>query len=100
MDGRSGDQVALRQLSQAVTLLAVTMDGGAVEDQGLPSDVPAFELGPPHAGAHPLDDEAALEFSDCTDDDHNGPAEWAAGVDLFAEADELDVHPVKLIQQL
>jgi hypothetical protein len=52
MDGSAADQVGLRQLSQAVALLAVATDGGAVEDQGFPSDVSAFELGPPHAGAH------------------------------------------------
>ena len=69
-----------------------------VEIERFPSDVPAFEFGPPHTCPHPLDDEAALEFSDCTDDDHNGPAEWAAGVDLFAEADELDIQTIQLVQ--
>jgi hypothetical protein len=69
MDGSAADQVGLRQLSQAVALLAVAMDGGAVEDQGFPSDVSAFELGPPHAGAHSLDDQASLQFCDCADDD-------------------------------
>jgi len=26
----------------------------------------------PHAGAHPLDDQAAVEFCDSGDDNHNG----------------------------
>jgi hypothetical protein len=47
-----------------VALLAITKDGGSIKTQGFPPDVPAFELGPPHAGAHSLDDQAALEFSD------------------------------------
>jgi hypothetical protein len=48
--------------------------------------------------AHSLDDETALEFCDCTDDDHNGPTQWAAGVDLLSEADELDVESAQLVQ--
>ena len=100
VDGGAADQVAFRQLAQAVTLLAVAVDGGTIEDQGFPSDVPAFELGPPHAGAHPFDDQAAFEFSDRPDDDHNRPAQGPAGIDLFAETDELGIQPVKFVQQL
>ena len=98
MDGRAADKIALRQLSQAVTLLAVTMDGGTIEYQSFPPDMPAFELGPPHAGAHPLDDQTALQFRDGTDDDNNRPAQGPTGVDLFAEADELDIQTIQLVQ--
>jgi hypothetical protein len=49
-------------------LLPITEDGGSIEDKGLPSDMPAFELGPPHAGAHSLDDLTALQLSDGADD--------------------------------
>jgi hypothetical protein len=52
------------------------------------ADVLAFETGAPHAGAHPFDDEVALQLSDGADDNHDGPAQRAAGVDLFAETDE------------
>ena len=82
-----------RQLAQALTVLPAAEDGGSIEDQGLPSDVATFELGPPHTGAHSFDDQAALQFSDGADDDHDRPTQRAAGVDLFAEADELDVEP-------
>jgi hypothetical protein len=58
--------------------------------------VPAFELGPPHACPHPLDDQAALQLGDSADDDDYRPAQRAAGVDLLAEADELDVEPTSL----
>src|ERR1035437_4536804 len=74
MDGRAADKIALRQLSQAATLLAVTMDSGTIEYQSLPPDMPAFELGPPHAGPHSLDDQATLQLRDCADDDHHRPA--------------------------
>ncbi len=57
-------------------------------------------LARPHAGAHPLDDQAALQLSDGADDDHDRPTQRAGGVDLFAEADELDVQPVQLVQHL
>ena len=59
--------------------------------------MPPFELCAPHAGTHPLDDQVALEFSDRPDDDHNGPAQGPSGVDLFTEADELDIEPVQLV---
>ena len=36
VDGGAAYKIAFRQLSQAVTLLAVTMDGGTIEDQGFP----------------------------------------------------------------
>jgi hypothetical protein len=42
MDGRSADQMGLRQLSQALPLLAVAEDGGPIEDQGLSPEVPAL----------------------------------------------------------
>src|SRR5665213_3364439 len=74
------------------------MDGRLIENKRLTSDLAPFELGAAHACPHALDDEAALQFSDGPDDDYNGPAQRSAGVDLFAEADELDVQPVQLVQ--
>ncbi len=58
----------------------------------------ALEARPAHAGAHPLDDQVALELGDHRDDDHHGPAEWAAGVELLAEADELDIEAVEFVE--
>ena len=90
--------MALGELSQTLPTLPVPEDGGTVEIKRLPSDMPSFELGPPHSCPHSLDDEAALQFGDGADDDDYRPAQRAAGVDLFAEADELDVEPVQLVQ--
>jgi hypothetical protein len=42
VDGGAADQVVLRQLSQALPLLAVAEDGGPIEDQGLSPEVPAL----------------------------------------------------------
>jgi len=41
-----------------------------------------------------------FQRGDGSDDDHDGPAQRAAGVDLLAEADELEVEPVQLVQHL
>src|SRR5664280_219426 len=84
MDSRSANQMSLRQLAQALTVLAAAEDCRSIEDQGLPSDVPTFELGPPHAGAHTLDDEAALQLGDGADDHHDRSSQRTTGVDLFA----------------
>jgi len=98
VDGRSGDQIALRQLAQALTVLPVPQDGGPIENQRFSSDVPSFKLCPPHSGAHSLDDEAALQLGDGANDHHDRSSQWTAGVDLLPEADELDVEPVQLIE--
>ncbi len=66
--------------------------------QWIAADVPAFEPGSAHAGAHSLDDQVAFELGDRTDDDDDGPAQRAGRVDLFAEADELDIDAVQLVQ--
>jgi hypothetical protein len=74
--------------------------GIMVDDQGFAPDMPAFQLGAAHAGPNPLDDQVALQFSDHTNNDDHGAAQWAAGVELFPEADELDVEMIQFIQHL
>ena len=87
VDGGPGDPVSLGDLAQAVAVLAIAKDGLAIEIERPAADVTAFEAGAPHAGAHPLDDQVAFEFGDGADDDHDGAAQRAAGVDLLAEAE-------------
>ena len=89
--------MAFGDLAQALAMLAVAYDRGMVQHQRIAADVLAFEAGAPHAGAHPFDNEVALQLSDGADDDHDGPAQRTAGVDLFAETDELDAYPVQVI---
>jgi len=81
-------------------MLAILLNSGMVELQRIAADVPAFESGSPHACAHSLDDEVALKLSDGADDDHDGPAQRTAGVDLFAETDELDAYPVQVVEHI
>ena len=83
---------------ETLTALPILKDGVAIESQRLTSDVPAFEFCAAHPGPYPLDDQVALELGDGPDDDHNGPAQRSAGVDLLAEAYELDVEPVQLVE--
>jgi hypothetical protein len=92
--------VALRQLAEALATLPVAQDGSAIEDECRAPDVAAFEFRAAHAGANSLDDQAALEFGDGADDHNDGPSQWAAGVDLLSEADELDIQPVQFVEYL
>ncbi len=57
-----------------------------------------FELGPAHAGAHPLDNQVAFQFSNGADNRYDRPTQRAAGIDLLAEADKLDVEMIQFIQ--
>jgi len=90
--------MALRYLAKTLPVAAIAMDGFTIHGQRISSDVPALELGAPHAGAHPLDDQVAFEFGDRADDHHDGAAQRAARVDLLAEAHELDVEPAQFIK--
>ena len=99
-DSGAGDKMALRQLAETLSALPILKDARAIENKGLASDVAAFELCPPHAGPDPLDDQVALQLGDRSDDDHHRTAQRTSGIDLLAEADELDIEPVQLIEHL
>lgn len=86
--------MAFGYLAKALALLPVSTDCSSIQFQRTTSDVTAFELGTPHAGTHPLDDKAALQFSYRTDDDHDGSSQRSTGIDLLAETDELDVQTI------
>ncbi len=60
----AADAVGLGDLAEAVSALTIDKDSFAVQQQRFSSDLTAFEAGAPHAGAHPLDDQAAFEFGD------------------------------------
>ena len=63
LDGRRRDFVAPGDLAKALALAAVTLECGMVQLERIAADVAALELGAPHAGAHPLDDQVAFELS-------------------------------------
>ena len=87
-------------LAQAASSLAVADDSATIDVQWPAPDMPALELGAPHAGAHPLDDQVAFQLGDGTDDDHHRPAQRSAGVDIFPEADELNLYMIEFVQDL
>lgn len=62
-------------LSQAQAAALIAEDGIAIELERMTADVPAFEPGAPHAGAHPLDNEIAFEFGDRIDDGYDSTAQ-------------------------
>ena len=53
LDSSCGDAMALSDLSQALSLTAVAMDGLMVQRQRIASDMPAFEAGGPPARPPP-----------------------------------------------
>ena len=97
-DGSTADAVELGELSEALATSAVLYEGVAVDIEWRPAEALTFEPGAAHAGAHPLDDQVAFQLGDRAHDDHHGPAQRTAGVDVLAEANELDVEVVELIQ--
>ena len=97
LDRRDGDAVSPGDLADALALTTVALDGGMVEYQRQAVDALTFQTSAPHAGAHPLDDQAAFEFGDGADDDHDGPAQRAGCVDFFPEADVLDSNAVLVV---
>ena len=94
------DVVSLGDLGQTEAAGAVTEDGGAIEVERGAADVPAFQLGPAHTGPNPLDNKVAFQLGDGADDDDDGAAQRAAGIDVLSEADELDAQVVQFVEHL
>jgi hypothetical protein len=90
LDGRRGNTVSPGDLADALAIQPVLLDSGVVQFQRLAADVLTFQASAPHAATHPLNDQAAFEFSDSADDGYDGAAQRAASVDVFPEADILD----------
>ena len=87
-------------LSQTLSALPIFADSASIQFDRVSADVTAFEFSAAHAGFHSLDDQVSFELRDRADDDRDGPAERAAGVDVFPEADVFDLQPAELIQNL
>ena len=77
-DQGAADSVELGNLAQAASSPTVADDSAAIDVQWPAPDMLALELGAPHAGAYPLDDQVAFQFGDGADDHHHGPAERTA----------------------
>jgi hypothetical protein len=90
------DVVSPGYLAEAAPVLTAPNDGFTIEIMRLAADVTIFRFGAPHTGAHSFDDPIPFQCGDGADDDDDGAAELATGVDLFAEADELDLLPVEI----
>jgi hypothetical protein len=67
---------------------------------GWRADVLTVETSAPHAGAHPFNDQAALEFGDGADNHDDGPAQRSGGIDVLPETDILHTNPIQLVQHL
>ena len=90
--------MGLGDLCQVLTAIALLENSSPVDIEWPATDMPALQPCAGHSYPHPFDDEIPFEFCDGADDDHDGPSERAAGIKILAEADELDVEMVDLIQ--
>jgi hypothetical protein len=100
LNGRGGDAVGFGDLPQAMSLATFAADRSVVKHQRVAADMAAFEAGAAHAGSDPLDDQVALQLRDGADDNDQGTAQRPSRVDLLAEADELDVEPAQLVENI
>jgi hypothetical protein len=100
LDGGRRDPVPFGDLTDTLALASIPLDCWIIQYKWIAADVLAFEAGASHAGAHPLDDQVALKLSDGADDDDDSPAERAGGIDVFSEADVLDVEPAELVKYI
>jgi hypothetical protein len=83
--------MCLADLSQAEAAAAIGNDGSCIQVKRFAADVPAFETRTAHAGTNAFNNQRALLFRDCADDYRDGAAKGAAGIESFAEGDELDI---------
>jgi hypothetical protein len=90
--------VAFGDLAKTQATLTVLSDGSIIEYQRSSADSLAFEPSAPHAGTHSLDGQTTLELRHGTDDDYDGAAQRAAGIEIFPEANELYFQTVQLIE--
>lgn len=90
--------MCLGDLAEALTSVAILEDSNAIYVERPTANMSSFQSGATHACAHPLDDEISFQLGDGTDDDDNGSPQRAASIQVFTEADELDVEVVELVQ--
>jgi len=87
-------------LAQALASSALLENSNTIDIEWPPADMPSLEPGAAHSCPHPFDDEIPFELCDGPDDDHDGPPERAAGIEVLAEADELDVEMIEFVEHL
>jgi hypothetical protein len=90
--------MCIGDLSKAESANTVADDSSAIDFEWSTSDPSAFELRSAHARSDPLDNKVALELGDGSDDDDHRSTERTTGVDVLAEADELDVVVAEIIE--
>src|ERR1019366_1402397 len=87
----------LRDLRQRHSGAAVLDDLLPVDIEPRTPDLPTLQLCSPHACLHALDDQAPFKLGDGPDDDNHGATERPARVYVFAEADELHIEAVQVV---
>ena len=90
----------LGDLTQALAPSTLLENSNPIDIEWPPADMPALQPCAAHPCPHPLDDEIPFEFCDGADDNHDGPPERAAGIEVLAEVDELDVEVIEFVEHL
>jgi hypothetical protein len=90
--------MSVGDLAETESASSISKDCLAIDVEWSAPDTPAFELRSPHAGTNTLDNKVTFELGDGSDDDHHRSAQWSTGVDVLAEADELDVEMGQLVE--
>ena len=88
----------LGEFAQAHPAATIMKNRLAIDVEGLATDVPAFEFRPTHTGSDAFDYQRSFQFGDRADDHDDGSAECSAGIEVFAEADELDAEATQFIE--
>jgi len=92
--------VILRDFSQAVAASAILQHAATVDiDVGGTTNANSFQLSSAHPGSDSFDDQVAFQFSNGGEDNHNGPSQRAAGIELYLAGNELQVQVMELIEQ-
>jgi hypothetical protein len=100
MDGGTGDEMSFRDLAEALTSSPIPYNGNMIDVERAASDVSTLKPSPAHSCADPFDDQIPFQLGDRPDDDDDGPAQRAAGIQVLPEADELDAEMVEFVENL
>jgi hypothetical protein len=92
--------VFLRDLREGHAGAAISNNLLAVNVESSTPDLPTFQSGTAHTRPNSFDDDAPLKLSHGAHYDEDRSAKRSLGVDSFTLAQELDAHPVQLVNGL
>jgi len=85
MYGRPAGAVGAGDLSETLSMLAISEDSFAVESERRAADRPAFQTSTAHAGAHSLDNQQPFQLCHRGDDGDDRSAERTGCVEFISK---------------